>query len=404
MVVLPNTQQEESEDSNVDVKKFSEIEELTGKLNISDEAKKLMRSVMENDQNTIDEGKLIKEAYNAGMSSFTPSMMFENLVKNFSLAKQLYGETMIRLLTGYDPSYIEKNISVPEFKNLLKKAIEEKVNQLKKDKILDKNDSITETGTELAMVVMAAEELENIMPKGYLGERVHKKSSIYGEKEDYKTYKKGARYRDIAIKRSVRIALRRGHEKIEEKDLRAFERMQKGTVSIIYAVDSSGSMKGKKIDAAKRAGMALAYKAIGEKDKVGLIIFGDKIHESISPTDDFTLLLKKLTKITASRETNLVLAIKKASELFPSAESTKHLVLITDVLPTSGQQPEKETLDAAAEARANGITISIVGITLDKKGKELGMKIAEIGAGKFYTAKNTDDIDKIVLEDYCELL
>ena len=400
MVVLPDTSEEESEDKNVDVKKFSEIEELTGKLKISDEAKKLMRSVMENDQNTIDEGKLIKEAYNAGISSFTPSTMFENLVKNFSLAKQLYGETMIRLLTGYDPSYIEKNISVPEFKNLLKKAVEEKISQLKKDKVLDKNEEITDVGAELAMVVMAAEELENIIPKGYLGERVHKKSSIYGEKEDYKLYKKGVRYRDIAVKRSVKTAIRRGHEKIEKTDLRAFERMQKGMVKIIYAVDSSGSMKGRKIDAAKRAGVALAYKAINEKDKVGLVIFGDKIKDSIPPTDDFTLLLKKLTKITASRETNIVVAIKNASELFEADGCTKHLVLITDVLPTSGEHPEKETLEAAAEARARGITISIVGINLDKKGKELGMKIAELGEGKLYIAKNTEDIDRIVLEDY----
>ena len=33
-------------------------------------------------------------------------------------------------------------------------------------------------------------------------------------------------------------------------------------------------MKGPKIGACKRAGIALAYKAIEEKDKVGLIVFG----------------------------------------------------------------------------------------------------------------------------------
>jgi len=398
-VVLPDTDEEILEKS-VDVKKFSEIEELTGKLKISDEAKKLMRSVMENDKETIDEGKLIKEAYNRGISSFTPSMMFEKLVKNFSLAKQLYGETMIRLLTGYDPSYIEKNISVPEFKKLLKKAIEEKVSSLKKDKIIGKDDEITDAGTELAMVVMAAEELDNIIPKGYLGEKVHKKADIYGEKEDYKIYKKGTRYRDIAVKRSVKTAIRRGHERIDEEDLRAFERMQKGRVTLIYAVDSSGSMRGNKIDAAKRAGVALAYRAINEKDKVGLIIFGDRIKETVMPTDDFTLLLKKLTKITASKETNIVIALKKAAEMFEEYDSTRHLIIITDVLPTAGEHPEKETLDSAAEARARGVTISIVGISLDRKGRELGQKIAEIGKGRLYIARNTEDIDKIVLEDY----
>ena len=87
-MVLPDIT-EESVEKNVEIKKFSEIEELSGKLKISDEAKKLMRSVMENDENVIDDGKLIKESYNQGISSFTPSLVFEKLVKNFSLAKQL---------------------------------------------------------------------------------------------------------------------------------------------------------------------------------------------------------------------------------------------------------------------------------------------------------------------------
>lgn len=402
-MVLPDIG-EESVEKNIEVKKLTEIEELTGKLKISDEAKKLMRSVVENDKETIDEGKLIKEAYNQGMSSFTPSMMFENLVNNFSMAKKLYGETMIRLLTGYDPSYIEKNISVPEFKNLLKKAIEEKISRLKKDKILDKNDSITDAGAELAMVVMAAEELENIIPKGYLGEKIHKKANIYGEKEDYSVYKKGARYRDIAVKRSVKIAIRRGHEKIREKDLRSFERMQKGRVTIIYAVDCSGSMRGSKIDSAKRAGIALSYKAINEKDRVGLIIFGNDIKEAIMPTQDFSLLLRKLTKISASKETNIVLALNKAAEMFEDRDSTNHLIIITDVLPTAGEHPEKETLDKSAEIGSKGVTISIVGINLDKRGRELGRKIADIGHGRLYIAKNTEEIDKIVLEDYGEVV
>ena len=402
-MVLPDIDQETVE-RKVDVKKFSEIEELAGKLKISDEAKKLMRSVMENDKETIDEGKLIKESYNRGISTFTPSMMFENIVNNFFMAKQLYGETMIRLLTGYDPYYLEKNISVPEFKKLVKKAIEEKINQLRKNKIIGKDDSITNAGTELAMVVMAAEELENILPKGYLGEKITKKTAVYGERGDYKQYNKGTRYRDIAVKHSVKIAIRRGHKKIMQEDLRAVERVQRGTITIIYAVDSSGSMRGKKIDAAKRAGVALAYKAIKEKDKVGLVVFGNEIKEAINPTEDFTLLLEKLTKISALKETNIVLAIKKAAEMFEDNDLTRHLIIITDVLPTAGEHPEKETLEAAADASAKGITISVVGISLDKNGKELGRKIADIGKGKLYLAKNTEEIDKIVLEDYGAIL
>ena len=162
-------------------------------------------------------------------------------------------------------------------------------------------------------------------------------------------------------------------------------------------------MKGKKIDACKKAGIALAYKAINDRDKVGLIVFGQEVKEAIEPTLDFTLLLKEITKIKASTETDIVSTLKKAIELFPSDNITKHLILLTDALPTKGNEPFKATLEEASMARSKGITISVIGINLDAKGRELAEKLVEIGEGKLYAVRNTDDVDKVVLEDYYSL-
>ena len=89
--------------------KIEPIEELTGKLSISDD-KKLMHSVLENDKEKIDEGKLICDAINQGIDSFAPDLMFKDLINKFQMAKQIYGESLIRLITGYNPDYIKKNI------------------------------------------------------------------------------------------------------------------------------------------------------------------------------------------------------------------------------------------------------------------------------------------------------
>jgi len=35
-------------------------------------------------------------------------MMFKNMVKDFKNAKKLYGDYIVRKLTGYDPSFAEK--------------------------------------------------------------------------------------------------------------------------------------------------------------------------------------------------------------------------------------------------------------------------------------------------------
>ena len=265
---------------------------------------------------------------------------------------------------------------------------------------MQKDNSLSEKGIELASLVLYFEELNKIAPKGIIGEKISRKTFIYGEKENSRLYKKGDRYRDIALKRSVKLAVRRGRNYFNTKDLQVFEKQSKGQTYIIYALDASGSMKGKKIEACKKAGIALAYKAINEKDKVGLIVFGSEVKEFIEPTSDFTMLLKEITKIKASKETDIVSTLQKAIELFPSDKITKHLILITDALPTKGDEPEKSTLEEVSMARSKGVTISLIGINLDEKGKKLAEKIVELGEGRIYVIRNLENIDNVVLEDY----
>ena len=387
-------------DSQQQIHEKDEIEELTGKLSTQQEENKLMRSVLENDKETIEKGKLISDSINQGMDSFTPDLIYQQLVKNYSMAKHIFGPSLLKLATGYNPDYIKKNINIPEFQKELRFRIQKNIEKLKEEGLLGKDNEINDRGIELASLVMYFEELDKITPKGILGEKIHKRVSIYGSKEDFRNYKKGDRYKDITIKKSAKLAIRRGHKKLEEKDLRVYERQSKGQSYIVYALDASGSMKGAKIDACKRAGIALAYKAIDERDKVGLIVFGSEIKTAIEPTLDFSYLLKSITSARASKETDLAASLKKSIELFPNENITKHLILITDALPTIGKEPEKETLQQTSMARNKGITISLIGINLNEKGKELAEKIVELGEGKLYTVKNIENIDKVVLEDY----
>jgi len=394
------------------ISELSKIDELQGKLARQTEEDKLMHSVLENDKKAIREGKLIEDAVNNGVSSFMPDLFFQNLVKNYTLAKQLYGETIIREMTGYDADYVSKNIKIPEFQKAIKKNIKEKARKMQDEGLLDRDYQITDEGIELAMLVMYAEELDHITPKGLQGERLHKKVSHYGDREDERMHHLGDRYRDLALKKSVKTAIRRGHQMLEDDDLRVFERQSKGQCTIVYAIDASGSMNGRKIGTAKRAGIALAYKAIKNKDKVGLIIFGEDILDVVEPTLDFPLLLKKMVKIRAAKKTDIAKTIERSITLFPHTSTTKHLLIISDALPTSTgkeggkneedleQEPEQRTLRAAGLACNKGITISVVGIQLDQRGKELGEKLAEMGKGKFYVVRDLENVDKLILEDY----
>jgi len=382
------------------VSALSKVDELSGKLEFSEVDDKLMHSVLENDKDVLDEGKLIENAINQGMGSFTPDLMFEQMVDDFSIAKTMYGETILRQLFGYDADYLERNLKIPEFRRLLKRTMAQNLKKLQHEGLLDSTFNITEKAYELAALVMYVEELDNIIPKGIQGEREYKKLSHYGGTEDVKQFKKGDRYKDIALKKSVKMAIRRGHATLAVEDLKVFERESRGQCIIIYAIDASGSMKGKKIGSCKKAGIALAYRAITRKDKVGLIVFGDEVRAVVEPTMSFPKLLKEIAAVKASRQTDIVKTIRKAVEMFPQENVTKHLLLMTDALPTAGEEPEKETLEAVAIARNAGITVSLVGINLDAQGSGLAERIAEVGGGKLYIIRDLEQLGKIVLEDY----
>lgn len=381
------------------VEELTDIDEEQGKIGIS-KNEALMHSVLENDKSTIDDGKLIADAFNRGLGNFTPDLFFEQMVKNYSLAKQLFGDTILRLVSGYNPDYIERNLPIPEFRKELRANIHKRIDALKNKDLVEKDGIISDKGVDLASAVLYVEELNHLIPKGIMGETVSKKIAHYGERTESRTYRKGDRYKDISTRATVRTAIRRGHADLAPSDLRTQERKSKGSVSIIYGIDASASMKGTKIEQAKKAGIALAFQAIQHKDNVGLVVFGNDVKSAVEPTQNFPLLLRTLTTIRASRETDFTQLITKAIELFPSGGVTKHLLVLTDAMPTVGDKPEEETLAAIGQARAAGITVSVVGIQLDDKSKAFAEQLALLGEGRLYLVRNLGDLDKIVLEDY----
>ncbi len=254
-------------------------------------------------------------------------------------------------------------------------------------------------GVNLSGLVMYMEELDKIEARGTFGERETKLKMHYGEKGEPKLYRKGDRYKDIAVRKTVTRAIKRGHRTLGEHDLQVAGRESRGQVQIIYGIDASASMKGDKIATAKKAGVALAYKAIQHKDKVGIMVFGKDVKDKVAPTDDFEELLYHLARIRASAQTDFTALIRGASELF-SGTGTKHLIMLTDAMPTVGDKPKEETLEAVSMARAAGISVSVVGIKLDEEATAFAKDIATVGMGRLAIAREVQEIDRIILEDY----
>ncbi len=389
-------------DAPTEVKAFSAIEELQGKLRFTELDDALLHTVLDNDKNLIEEGRVITDSINKGVQAFTPNMLFEQLVKSYRITEELFGEKLLRYLTGYSGDYIARNMNIPEFQRDIKRKLEEGFQRLKDKQLVDE-EGWTKKGIELASLMLYMDELDHLVPKGNWGDYVHKKKSHHGVPFEQVKWQKGTRYRDIAVKGTVKTALRRQHNEILVDDLRSHRRENKGKTTIIYAMDASGSMKGGKIEASKKAGIALAFTAINRKDKVGLLVFKDKVVEEVLPTTSFSSLLETLIRIRPGKETDFVSTVKRALALFPKGNETKHLIVLSDAIPTIGKNPETETLQAIADAADQGITISLIGISLEPQGLALAQKIVEVGKGRLYIAKNIEELDRIILEDYSAL-
>ncbi len=362
----------------------------------------LSHSLIEGNKDRIDQGMMIDSSTSQGLFAFNPDMMFEQLVKDFNTAEKIYGETFLRLVSGEGTSNLKKKIKFPEFQRMLKKKLQQEFEKMKDEGLTDDDGKYTEKGLELSSLVTYMQELDDLRAKG-LGVKKSKQMQVYGEKENTRKYRKHDRFQDLALKQSVKQAIRRGHATLEVEDLRVFEKESKGKIFLIYAVDASGSMKGQKISICKRAGIALAYKAIEEQDKVGLLVFGSEIEDVVYPTTDFAQFLRALAKVRAKKKTDIAVTIRKAMEMFPSENVTKHLILLTDAVPTIGQDPRQNTLMLVEQAAALGITISVIGVGIDEEGVELARKITEIGNGRLYIVRNLENLDRIVLEDYYAL-
>ncbi len=389
---------DEREQEQAGLDAVGEAEELTGKMGSDADEERLAHTVLEGDTQSASDARMLAQSADYAMGSFTPDLMFEQLVERYQSAQRLYGPTIIRALTGYDGEFIERNLRISEFKERLKENIHKSVERLRKEGLIDKEGDITPLGERLAALAMYAEELDHLRARG-LGKRDAKERAHYGERDARERFA-AHRYKDVDVRASVRLAIRRGHARVGPGDLVASRRVQHGRITVVYALDASGSMRGEKMHVGKRAGIALAHHAIEDGNDVGLVVFTSKVERSVAPTRAFPALLGELAQVRAGQETDLAVAVSHATGLFPKGEGTKHLILLTDAIPTRGEEPGRAAMDAVAMAKDAGITTSIVGINLEREGERLAKRMVELGAGKLYRVRGLEDLDVIVLEDY----
>jgi Mg-chelatase subunit ChlD len=395
---------EENANDNMHVDSFNEGEQLDGNLESNLEDEHLAHSVVDVDMDDIDEGMLVDAAFNNNRGTFMPDMMFKDMVRNFKNAEKLYGQTFIRQVSGYDPRYIQNNIKVPEFQKELQRNMETKAKELQDKGLMKKSGKFTDEALLTAALFLIEEEFEKTEGKTTdVGEQVHFAAQTLGEKSDTRPFKKGDPFKDISMKTTLAKAIRRGRRHIIEQDLESHQREARQKLNIIYALDTSGSMKGKKLSLAKRAGVALANRALKDRNNVGLVLFDQELNKKVAPTNDLLTIVRPLVDIVPGYETDIALAIHESAELLRDAKGLKHIVLLTDGVHTTSKRGKKAVIGQVLQAAAQDISITIVGIHLDEEGVELAREIVDASNGKLLAANSADELGGLVIADYMSL-
>jgi Mg-chelatase subunit ChlD len=167
---------------------------------------------------------------------------------------------------------------------------------------------------------------------------------------------------------------------IEVRDLSTGVRDVPLTVSLV--VDTSESMKGAKLEEARRA-LARFARTIPSSARVHLVLFNDKVTvagRGFSPSD----LADRSLILTAGGHTALFDGISRGVALLEGTPGRRVVVTLTDGMANRGSVSMEQSLEAAQRA---GTTLMFVGLGPDARKNRLTAMAQRTGGQAVYTAQ-----------------
>jgi len=214
---------------------------------------------------------------------------------------------------------------------------------------------------------------------------------------------------DIAFDATIRAAAVHQKERkkrgtaiaVKERDIRVKVREKKIGTTMLFVVDSSGSMgAGRRMTAAKGAVLSLLIDAYQKRDRVGVVAFKGNTAEVLLPlTSSVELARRRLEELPTGGRTPLSRGLDLAYEIL-RREKEKHrdtipfLVLVSDGKANAGMKkdvpPLEEALHAAARIKEAGIRSVVIDTEKDFIGFGLAERISEAMGGRYCKLEDLD--------------
>lgn len=164
-------------------------------------------------------------------------------------------------------------------------------------------------------------------------------------------------------------------------------------LSVVLAIDISGSMAGKPLEKAKNAAEAFVN-LLEVGDKAAIVTFDQDVYQDMPLTDDKTALVNTIRGLKYKGDTALYQAIIDSADVLKDAPDGRRIVIIlTDGRndKANSTSTKEDSVSAAGVGRAVVITVGL--------GNEINADvlkyIAEETGGRFFFAPKPEDLKEI---------
>lgn len=169
--------------------------------------------------------------------------------------------------------------------------------------------------------------------------------------------------------------------------------------NVIFVLDRSGSMEGKKLEQAKAA-LKFMVERLRPEDRFNLISYAanvDVFAGEMQPASPASVgeVLRYLDAVEAGGGTFIEGALEKSMELFTDSERLNQVVFLTDGLPTVGERDHRKITAKATQANAHDARIVAFGVGFDVNGAFLDRLAVQNGGLSEYVLPNENLEDKI---------